>query len=406
MSLFRRAEPEARSVWPGYPFPPSQFGGPGNPSGVPVTLENYTRAAASSACVRVLVSTVKKLPVDTVRYQGAKRIPINSTPAILGSPSAKVSARGWRAQVMRSLTSAGNVYGDIVATDRNTGRPTGIETIAPSRASWQILDGTHRLLIDGKQRDIWPLGDVWHVPATDFLPPGQPYSLSPVELAQTSIGTAMAAERFGAQFFGDGAHPTTVFSSEQDITAEQAQSVKDRILALYRGNREPLVVGAGWKLSQLSVNPSDSQFIDLLRFEVEQACRFWGVPPSMVYAAISGQNITYANASQSDLAFLKYSVDNWLVDLEDALTAMLPAPQVVKFNTSALLRMDEAARWSIHDLRLKNKTTSVNRVLMIEDELPFDDPEFDKPGIPGGVEKPAKPALVAPPAADPTGTAS
>ena len=125
----------------------------------------------------------------------------------------------------------------------------------------------------------------------------------------------------------------------------------------------------------------------------------------MVYAAISGQNITYANATQSDLAFLKYSVDNWIVDIEDALSSMIPAPQMVKFNTSGLLRMDDVARWTLHDLRLKNKTTSVNAVKKLEDELPFPDPEFDKPGIPGGEEKIAKPVAVAPPPEDPTGTA-
>jgi HK97 family phage portal protein len=260
-------------------------------------------------------------------------------------------------------------------------------------------------MVDAKPRDIWPLGDLWHLPFTDFMLPGQPYAMSPVEQASTSIGTGLAAEQFGAQFFGDGAHPTAAVYSEDILNADQAQAIKDRFRAMTQGNREPIVLGAGYKIDKLSVDPKDSQFIDLLRFEVEQACRWWGVPPSMVYAAISGQNVTYANATQSDLAYLKHSVDNYIVDFEDALTSMLPAPQVVKFNTSALLRMDESGRWLIHDLRLKNKTTSVNRVLTLEDELPFADPEFDKPGIPGGVEKIARPVPVAPAPMDSGGTA-
>jgi HK97 family phage portal protein len=401
VSLFRRAAVEERGViWPGYPYPPSQFSGR-TTAGVNVTLDTYTRNAASWACVRVLVAEVKKLPIDVVRYVDDTRIPMSTPPSIVSSPSALVSRRGWVAQWMRSFCSAGNVYGEITAFQTGTRRPLTIELLDPSRATWQIIAGEWKCHIDGKPRDIWPHGDLWHKPATDFLPPGRPYALSPVKEASTSIGTGIAAENFGAEFFGDGAHPTQVLkSSDPNLTSEQAEAAKDALVASTRGNRRPLALGAAWDLEKNFVDPKDSQFIDLLRFEVEQACRWWGVPPSMVYAAVSGQNVTYSNVTQADLAFLKHSIDNWLVDIEDAWSEMIPAPQMVKFNTSALLRMDESARWDIHDLRLKNKTTSVNRVLKIEDEKPFDDPEFDKPGIPGGPETEAKPAKVEPPADD------
>lgn len=408
MSLFarRRGKDEERaSVWPGYPFPPSQFAGR-TTAGVNVTLESYTRSAAASACVRVLVSTVKKLPVDVVRYDGDIRRPMATQPQIVASPSAMVSRRGWVAQVMRSACTAGNAYGDITEFQGATIRPATIETIKPGRVTWDVSSGEWVCKVDGKRRDVWPHGDLWHMPASDFLPPGQPFALSPVELAATSIGTSIAAEDFGAQFFGDGAHPSSLIYSDSPLTAPQAQDIKDAFMSAISGTRAPAVFGSGLKYQTVQVSPSDTQFIDLLRFEVEQACRFWGVPPSMVYAAISGQNVTYTNATQADLAFLKHSVDNWIVDIEDTWSSMIPAPQQVKFNTSALLRMDDEARWKIHDLRLKNKTTSVNKVLKLEDELPFPDPEFDKPGIPGGEEKIAKPTPVAPPPADPTGTAT
>jgi hypothetical protein len=60
---------------------------------------------------------------------------------------------------------------------------------------------------------------------------------------------------------------------------------------------------------------------------------------------------------------------------------MLPAPRVVKYNRDAILRADAAGRWAVHDIRLKNRTTSVNEVRALEDEEPFA-AEFDVPGIP------------------------
>jgi phage portal protein BeeE len=165
-------------------------------------------------------------------------------------------------------------------------------------------------------------------------------------------------------------------------------------------------MGSGWTYTKMSVDPKDGQFIDLLRFEVEQACRWYGVPPSMVYSSLAGSAVTYQNLNDSDLMFLKYSVNQWLLDLEDAWSECIAAPQIVKLNPSALLRMDDTKRWDLWRTRLELKSISVNQVLHIEDEEPFADPEFDKPGIPGGIEKPALPAKVTPPPADGTGTAS
>ena len=129
-------------------------------------------------------------------------------------------------------------------------------------------------------------------------------------------------------------------------------------------------------------NESDSgQFIELQRFAIEEACRFWRVPPSMVYAATSGQNVTYANVSQADLAYLKHSLEGHLVRVEQALSALLPAPQQVRFNRNAFLRSDPVTRSEVVDRRLANRTLTVNEARALEDEQPFGS-EFDEPGIP------------------------
>ena len=150
--------------------------------------------------------------------------------------------------------------------------------------------------------------------------------------------------------------------------------------------------GKGLKYEQVSIDPADTQFIDLQRFAVEQVCRFFRVPPSMVYGGISGQAVTYANVSQADLHYLKHSLDGYLVRIEKALTALLPRPQLVRFNRSALLRTDAPTRHGVYGQRLAQKTMTVNEVRAFEDEAPFDGAEFDKPGIPGGADATPTPA--------------
>ena len=367
MSLWRRErQVEERSVvWPGYPFPPSQLG-------LDVDDDRALRSAAVWACQRVLVATVSKMPVDVVQVRGTERLPVRTTPPLISAPSDLVSRRGWVAQVIRSLVQSGNAYGRITAVD-NDGRPLKIETITPQSVTWRVKAGVETPHVDGKAEQLWPLGNFWHVPASQFLVPGTRVALSPTHYAMRSISTALAAEQFGTQFFTEGAHPAQVAYVDQDITAQQADAIKQRLLAM-RGSREPAVFGSGVKLEAMQVSPSDSQFLELLRFEVEQACRFWGVPPSMVFLALSGQAVTYSNVTQDDLHFLKHSVEAWLVDIEDALSALLSRPQSVKFNVDSVLRMDTTTRYAAHATALAAGFLTINEVRALEDLPPLGDP--------------------------------
>lgn len=335
------------------------------------------RSVAHWACHRVLCTSMAGLPVLQVSESGGVRRRI--TPSlVVRRPSASVSQSGFVYQVMSSWLEAGNVYADIVAFD-SQGRPTQLETIDPAQVSWHVVNGRHVPMVDGKEREVWPRGDLWHVPC--FLRAGSPVGLSPSEYAAQSIRTSIQAEKFGGDFFAQGAHPTSIVKSRSVLNSEQAEQIKGTIRRLI-GSREPAVFGADLDWQTVQVNPADSQFIELLRFEVEQASRVYGVPPSMIYGAVSGQSVTYSNASQDDLSFLKHSLRWWVNLLQEAWSEFLPMPQVVRFNVDALLQMTTRERTEIHKMRLETKTRTVNEVRLLEDEAPFDDPIFDEPGIP------------------------
>jgi HK97 family phage portal protein len=367
----------------------------GPTAGQVVTLESSLRDAATWACQRVLISTISMLPVHAFREADGRLQQLNTDPQLVRNPSSRVSRRGWVAQLVRSGLQAGNLYGDIVATN-SMGFPTQIETVSPAAVTW-INEGNEEVpFVNGKRRTLWPLGDFWHVPISQFLVAGTRVALSPTDYGATSIGTSLAAEKFGADYFGDSGHPTKTVKVNADIDADEAYRIKQAVLNATRGNREPFVHGSDIEVGDWSSSLKDDELIGLLQFEVLQACRRLGVPPSMVYAAITGQNVTYSNVSQSDLQFLKYSVQAWIQDLEDAWSDLCAMPHMVKFNTDAVLRMDAISRAELHEVRLRTKTRTVNEVRLIEDEEPFKDPAYDEPGVPGG-------APVAPPA-DPVPT--
>lgn len=348
-----------------------------------VSIEESLRASAVWACLRVLAGSASMLPVDVVRYQGRSRLPVDPQPSMVAEPSALVERDVWVHQIVWSMFTDGNAFGLITGVGADA-RPTFIETVHPTQVTERkVVDGMPQAKVDGTVHKLYPYGDLWHVPGP-MVPAGSPWGLSPVQHGATGIRAALAAELFGADFFADGAHPSSIVYSDEKLTPDQAAGIKASIVKLYRGNREPAVLGSGLKWEKVTVDPDDSQFIELLRFEVENQCRFFGVPPSMVYGAVSGQSVTYANVSQADLHYLKHSLEVPVGRLERAWSRLIPRPQMVRLNRDALLRSDALTRWQVYKTRLDAKTITVNQVRALEDEPPFTDPAYDEPGIPGG----------------------
>lgn len=356
-------------------------------SPVPVTVQSALTHAASSACIDTLATSVSSLPLDAVRKVGTARVPVEPGPRIIRQPSGLVEQDVWLYQLMESILTDGNAFGEVVSVGSGS-LPTGIELLDPAGVSERrIVSGVPTVRIGHEDRQLWPWGDVWHVPGR-FVRAGSPFAESPVTRARATIGGAIAARDFGGKFFADGAHPGGIVTSSEPLDTEQASAIKRAFIAATRGNREPAVLGSGLTYQPILVDPNDSQFIDLMRFATEEACRFWRVPPSMVYASVSGQAVTYANVSQADMAYLKHSLEGHLVRIERALTRLLVRPQFARFNRSAFLRSDPVIRSEVVDRRLKNRTMTVNEARAHEDELPFEGSEYDEPGIPGDTSPP------------------
>ena len=382
--LFSRPDDEARSfVIPslagmyaagGYGYSPAA-----------VTTASTLGNAASSACIDVLATSVSTLPLDVVRSTGKIRRPVSPTPSLIVQPSALVEVDSWLYQLVDSMLTDGNGFGLVVAVDVAQ-RPTQIELLNPDLVGdRRVVKGVPQATVDQEVHKLYPYGDLWHVPGK-FVRAGSPFAESPIARAASTIGAAIAARDYGARFFGDGGHPSGIIYSDQPLDQPEARLIKQRFVEAMRGNREPAVFGAGLKYDPVSVNPGDTQYLDLLRFCIEEACRFWRVPPSMIYAAVSGQSVTYANISQADMHYLKHSLEGLLVRIENALSRLLARPQRARFNRSAFLRSDATTRGEYLDKRLRNRSLTINEYRALEDEEPFDDDDFDEPGIPGLID--------------------
>lgn len=335
-----------------------------------VTPDSSMRLMAVWACVRLLADLVSSMPLDVIRERAGRKeeIPV---PQVLVEPTPGVPRCEWIYGAMSSLLLRGNAYGLVVDRDRN-GRPSQVWLLNPDdvivRQTSRYGPLSYRLLSE----DVSP-ADMWHVRA--FTTPGAAVGMSPIAYARQAIGLGLAAEEFGARFFGDGAHPTAVVESDQAVTNEQAGELKQRIMQAVHGRREVAVLGAGAKWKTIQVSPDESQFLETQRWTVNQIARLFGVPPEFVGVAPETRgSVTYANREQRAQDLLTFSVLPWLVRLEAALSLWTPAGQQVRFNAAGVLRADLASRYEAHAIGIQNGFLTRNEARALE----------DLPAMPGG----------------------
>jgi HK97 family phage portal protein len=211
--------------------------------------------------------------------------------------------------------------------------------------------------------------DLWHVRA--FVYPGNPLGLSPISYAAETVGLSLAVQRFGRQFFSQGATPTGILSTGGPMSRDNVDFTKEMLTRATRGKREPLIVSGGEvKWQSLSINPNESQFIDSRKLGVAEIARTFGVPPEMI-GGEAGNSLTYANTTQRSLEFVRYSLSPWMTRLEKAISTLLPRGQTVKFNPNSLLRGTTLERYQAHQIALASGWLTVDEVRALEDLGPM-----------------------------------
>jgi len=345
-------------------------------AGVGVDSDSALRLSAVWGCVGLLADLTSTMPL--LAYRAGARQPVETEPLLFTAPAADTDLSDWLYEVMMSLLLRGNFYGLVVARS-GAERPTQIEPLHPDRITVTVMPDQHGVVyrLDGSpiERD-----DLFHLRA--YRMPGSVVGLSPIRYHAETIGLGLAAQQFGARFFGDNATPSGLLTSEQRLTGDQARQLHDRWKATRGGQRGTAVLGEGLKFQPISVAPEESQFLESQRFSVQQVARIYRVPPELL-GSESGNSMTYANIESRDLTLLKYALNPWLTRLERTLTRLLPRGTYCKFNRGQLLETDLLTRYQSYEIGLRAGFLTIDEVRELEDRepLPAPRPAIERPGL-------------------------
>lgn len=297
-------------------------------------------------------------------------------PLILTKPSSDLRMSGFTYAVWVSKLWRGNAYGLIAGRDGRSGRPNQIELQHPDEMKVRKLThdtadqqaGEYEYRLRGQVVDP---AVVWH--EAILRPPGSRIGMSPLTYAARATRTAQLAEKFGADYFQDGGHPTAILANKNasKIDQGQAQTVKEKFLTALHGSREPVVLAQGWQYQQIQITPEESQFLNTQAVSAEKICRFFFMKPQHMGIAPSGSSLTYASLEDNLADFLTYPMTPFITAWEEELADLTPVGQYVKCDTSPLLRTNLLQRMQANHMMIASRAWTRDEVRALEDYAPL-----------------------------------
>ncbi len=367
MTIFRRSEanitPTISTIGPS-PF---------DTAGVAVTSRSARQKIAYQSAVNLLAGMASTLPIGVYRRTRGTIDPRPAPAVVLDPEGAGYGWSDFAYKFVSQLTTTGNLF--VVPGPLKGARPTTVSIAASNNTmtrkvgdEWWVQVGTNpaRPLYGAAHLD-----GIKHVRAYPLA--GQLLGDSPIANHARSLGVALAAEQFGADFFAAGGHPSGILTTDAKIDEAGARTIKDRFVAAIRGSREPAVLGGGVEYQQVQIGPAESQFLEVQKFSSAEICRIFGPGIAEMLGYETGGTMTYTNVQSRSLHLLIYTLNPWLVRLEQFVSDYLLEPdEYAQIDRKALLQMTATDRWNVTKTRLMTGATTINRVLAEEGELPVE----------------------------------
>ena len=320
-----------------------------------VTRDTLLSDVVANRCVTLISDQLGSLPV-TVERNGE---PIE-TPALLTAPEVDRTRSEFIAALTTSLLVNGNAY--LLAASRTAlGFVSSVMLLDPEAIQVFVQDGRPQYRT---ARGALNPEDVLHI--RNFTLPGHVVGYGPLDYNRQSIAQSLAADQYAAQAFTTGALPDGVLHSENEITSDQAQDLKQAWIAGNGGRqRGPAVLSGGVKYQPLEFSSVDMELLDSRRYNAEQMCTLFGVPPHLV-GVPSQDSKTYSNVQQDSQFFVRFTLRPLAVKIEEALSTLLPRGQRAMFNFDAVLRADTQTRYDAYETALRAGFMTIDEVRAME----------------------------------------
>lgn len=352
------------------------FGGNSN-SGVRVDELRAMQTSAVYACVKILAETVASLPLHLFKKgkdgknETAEQHPLFS--CLYETPNDEMTSFEFRETMMTSLLLWGNAYARKI---KKNGHVTELWYLKPNLMTVERDTQTGKIKYTysddiTNQTYVYRPDQVFHLKSLSI---DGVTGLSPIAQAREAVGLSLATEEYGAKFFGNGARPGGVL--EHPGILKDPEKLRESWNKVYQGTRNShkvAVLEEGMKYHTIGIAPEDAQFLETRKYQVNEICRIFRVPPHLVGDL---ERATFSNIEHQSIEFVQHTIRPWLVRWEQAISRSLLDEKerllyFAKFNVDGLMRGDYKSRMEGYAVGRQNGWLSANDIRGLEDLPPI-----------------------------------
>ncbi|HWW11347.1 MAG TPA: phage portal protein [Brevundimonas sp.] len=317
-------------------------------AGKQVNLETTLQLATAWACIRLTATAVASLPLGMYERKAdggrGDRMDHDLASILIDSPNADQTGLEFWETMVAGLAARGNSCAERVYSGP---RLTAVQPVeAKSFRDQGVLK--YRVHDRGKS-EVLPADKIFHLKGFNF---GGDDGLSPIAMGVHSLGSSMAADETSSSIFANGLQqPLFIDSGQAKLTPEQRKDLRE-LFTKFTGSDNSgkvMVMEAGMKPIPFSLNPEDAQMLETKRFNVEEMCRWFGMPPIIIGHAAEGQTMWGTGVEQILLAWLTLGINPLCKRIEARIKKdLIPLGEkrrvYAEFNREGLLQMDSAAK--------------------------------------------------------------
>ena len=336
-----------------------------NYSGEVVSEDSAFASTALTSAVTIIADALATMPLELVRDRAGRweKLP---TPSLLQKPNDRQTMFEFVHQSVCSVGVHGVAF--IYAPRTVGGLPLEMRLLHPDLVTIVRDEKSGEIVYSVKGKTFTPQ----EIKQIDWLcMPNQLRGISPLDVLRNTIGSNLAIDRFLSAFYGDGATPSSVLETDQNITPETAQIMRDTWEDQHYKRRRPAVLAGGLKWKPITASASDMDTMQHRESLIRDIARVYRIPLHLMLGT-GGDNQTYQNIEQAGINFVRYTLLPWMHRLEDVFSDFLPRNQRVRFNAEEFLRADVHTRVAAQTEQIKNGTLTPNEAREIEGREPYE----------------------------------
>lgn len=337
------------------------------------TLPNYSgeivdevtafAVSAVLASVSIIADSIASMPVERIRDRGG-RVEKLPTPSVFEQPNEHQTMYQFIHQATAMIALHGVDY--IYCPKGSSGLPTEMRNLAPRLVNLSLVDDELIYQYGKAQLTKEQVKQVPWLVLPDRLRP-----ISPLESQRNTIGMAIAMDRFLSQFYGEGATPSSVLETDQAMSKEAAEVLRDTWEDSHYKRRRPAVLTNGLKWRPVTTSAADMQMLEHREAIVRDIARTYRIPLHLINGT-GGDSQTYQNIESAGINFVRYTLLPYMRRLEDVLSQMLPYGQRIRFNADEFQRADLGTRVRAQQAMIMSGTLTPNEARHIENREPYE----------------------------------